>query len=132
MRNLEATRAMSNPVQNAAYVSVGRACGFAGLGVLCVVLGLSFEPALAARTGGALSLIICLILLVRARFALRQPYKRTETWLILRKGDRPRAELAQRLVGTALKDAYLFFAQKASVITMMFTGSSVVLQLQGI
>jgi len=123
---------MSNPVEQAAYVSVGRACGFAGLAVLCVVLGLSFEPALAAKTGGFMSLAICLILLFRAWRVHRQPYKRTETWLILRKDDRPRAEVAQRLVGTALKDAYLFFAQKASVITMMFTGSAVVFQLQGI
>ena len=120
---------MSNPVQNAAFVSVGRACGFAGLAVLCVVLGLSYEPALAARTGGFMSLVICLILLFRAWRVQRQPYKRTETWLILRKDDRPRAEVAQRLVSTALKEAYLFFAQKASVITMLFAGMSVMFQL---
>lgn len=120
---------MSNPVEQAAYVSVGRACGFAGLAVLCVVLGLSFEPALAARTGGFMSLAICLILLFRAWRAHRQPYKRTETWLILRKDDRPRAEVAQRLISAALKEAYLFFAQKASVITMLFAGMSVMFQL---
>lgn len=122
---------MSNPIEQAAFVSVGRACGFAGLAVVCIVMGLAFEPSLAARTGGVLSLVVCVVLLVRARFAPSWPYKRTEAWLILRKGDRPRAELAQRLVGNALKDAYLFFAQKASVITMMFTCSAVVFQLQG-
>ena len=120
---------MTNPVQAAAFVSVGRACGFAGLGVLCVVLGLSWDPALAARTGGAMSLGICLILLVRALLAHRRPYKRTETWLILRKDDRPRAEIAQRLVSTALREAYLFFAQKASVFTMLFASMSVMFKL---
>lgn len=120
---------MTNPVEAAAFVSVGRACGFAGLAVLCVVLGLSFDPPLAARTGGFMSLAICLILLFRAWRVHRQPYKRTETWLILRKDDRPRAEVAQRLISTALKEAYLFFAQKASVITMLFAGMSVMFQL---
>jgi multisubunit Na+/H+ antiporter MnhB subunit len=120
---------MANPVEAAAFVSVGRACGFAGLGVLCIVLGLSYDPALAAKAGAVLSLVICLILLLHAWLVHKRPYKRTETWLILRKDDRPPVEVAQRLVSTALREAYLFFAHKASVFTMLFAGMSVMFQL---
>ncbi|MGB7205387.1 MAG: hypothetical protein WBD37_07930 [Anderseniella sp.] len=122
-------RAIANPVETAAFVSVGRACGFAGLGVLCFVLGLSFEPVLAAKTGCLLTLAICLFLLSRAWWVHRQPYKKTETWLILSQGDRPRAEVAQQLVSTALRQAYLYFAQKASFIALMFAAFAVVFQL---
>lgn len=119
---------MTNPVENAAYVSVGRACGFAGLGIFCIVAGLSFDAGLAAQVGGKLTMTLSLILLVMAWRAPTRNYKRTETWLILPPGDRPRADVAQRLIGGTLREVYLWFAQQVAVITIIFSVSAIVLK----
>lgn len=121
---------MTNPIENAAYVSVGRACGFAGLGIFCIVIGLSFDASLAALVGSKLSISLSLILLVFAWRAPTRNYKRTETWLILKPGDRPQADVAQRLIGGALRTVYLWFAQQIAVVTIVFSISAVVLQTQ--
>ena len=34
-------------IENAAFISIGQACGFAGLAVFCMVFGLMFDPVLA-------------------------------------------------------------------------------------
>ncbi len=119
---------MTNPIENAAYVSVGRACGFAGLGIFCIVIGLSFDAGLAALVGSRLSIALCLVLLVLAWRAPARNYKKTETWLILRPGDRPQANVAQRLIGQTLRNVYLWFAQQIAVVTIVFSVSVVVLQ----
>ncbi len=119
---------MANPIENAAYVSVGRACGFAGLGIFCIVVGLSFDAGLAAQVGSRLSITLSLVLLVMAWRAPTRNYKRTETWLILQPGDRPQADIAQRLIGRTLRTVYLWFAQQVAVITIVFSISAIMLK----
>lgn len=119
-------------IENAAYVSVGRACGFAGLGLFCVVLGLSFDPALAARTGGAGSLAVALILAFYAWRAPWRPYVRTEVWLILAKDKRPPHSIAQRVIGSTLRRIYSWFAQQAAIIAAVLLATAIVLQLSGV
>lgn len=121
---------MTNPIENAANVSVGRACGFAGLAIFCVVVGLSFDASLAALVGGKLSIMLCIVLLFLARRAPSRNYKKTETWLILKRGDRPRSDVAQRLIGETLRHVYLWFAQQVAVITIVFSASAVILQIR--
>jgi hypothetical protein len=119
-------------IENAAFVSVGRASGFAGLAVFCIMFGLSFEPALSARTGGALCLGLTLILSLYGICARARPYKRTEVWLILPKDERPPAGVAQQLIGEALRDTYLWFARQTAMISVVLLVSSGVLQLIGL
>lgn len=117
-------------IENAAYVSVGRACGFAGLAVFCLMFGLSFDPALAARTGGAVCLAVTVILACYAATAPNRPYKRTEVWLILAKDDRPPADIAQRLIGQTLRQTYLWFARQSAIISLVLLTASLALQFR--
>ena len=119
-------------IENAASISVGRACGFAGLGIFCVVFGLSFEPVLATRTGAGLCLGLALILSGYAYWAPTRPYKRTELWLILAKDKRPPAAYAQHVIGIALRDTYIWFARQTAIISLVFVAVSVIFQLLGI
>ena len=112
-------------IENAAYLSVGRACGFAGLGVFCLVFGLSFEPVLAARAGGTVSLVVTLVLAWRGLGAPTRPYRQTEVWLILAKDERPTEGVAQRVIGTVLQEAYWWFAQQAAVVSIILLAASV-------
>ncbi len=120
-----------NAIENAAFLAVGRACGFAGFAVFCMVFGLSFDPPFAARIGGLICLGITGILLYSAYRAPLKPYKRTHLWLMLTKDNRPPEGIAQRLVGEALRDCYLWFAKQAAIITGMLFAASIVLQLIG-
>lgn len=119
-------------IENAAYVSVGRACGFASLAVFCVVFGLSYEPILAARAGAVLCLLLTAILAVYAHWAPRRPYKRTELWLILAKDKRPPAAVAQEIIGRTLHETYLWFAKQAALVALVFWAVSLMFQLFGI
>lgn len=116
-------------VEQAAFLSVGRASGFAALAILCFMIGFSFDPVLAARTGSALSLLTALILAQRAAFAMQRPYLKTETWLILEKEARPPSSLAQRLIGTALREAYAWYGRAAALATIILGAIGLLLSL---
>ena len=107
-------------IRRTAFLSIGRACGFAGLGVFTVVFGLVYDPLLSTRSGGVLMTLITLFLLFRSRLALSQDYRRTEVWIMLAKENRPPAAQAQWAVAHALNEAYLWFAQYAAGLAVVF------------
>ena len=88
-----------------------KGCAFAGLGIAVVMVGLSFEPAMAAKAGGALTTLLSLVLTWHALESARKPYRRTEVWLLLGKElDLPETH-AQRVIATELREAYIQFAK---------------------
>lgn len=116
-------------LKSAAFISVGRACGFAGLGIVCLMLGLSFDPALALRSGGFLGLGLASVLAVYGARARVRAYRHTEAWLILPKDDRPPSGVAQRLVGETLRATYFWFAERVFYGALGFLAVSLVLNL---
>ena len=74
------------------------------------MMGMS-DPRTIFQTGGVLTLIMVVVLLVKARYALTQDYKRTEMWLMLPKDYRPPERYAQWAASTVLRDAYFTFAK---------------------
>jgi len=114
-------------IERAAYVSVGRACGFASLAILCFMVGLSYQPHLSARTGAVLTLVMTGTLIFRAGSAMARPYKQTETWLILEGPERPDPRLAQRLIGSALREAYLWYARCTAAVTVVLFTAALIL-----
>ena len=113
-------------IRDAAFISVGRACGFAGLGILCVMLGISFEPSLAARSGGFMGLALSAALALFGARARSRSYLHTETWLILPKDERPPSAIAQRVIGQALRDTYLWFAERVLLGSILLLAASFV------
>jgi hypothetical protein len=98
-------------IQVAAEISIGRAVGFGALAVGMVVLGLIFEPVLALKSGGTLTLLMATILLLKSQRARSQPYQRTEVWLILDKRLGLPEDHAQRMVSQVLHDTYHRYAR---------------------
>lgn len=94
-----------------AFLSIGRGVGFAGLAIATMMVGLSFDPVLAFRSGGVLLLLVLAVLLLKAQRAPFADFRRTEAWLLLERGDRPDEAIAGGAMCTALKDAYLLFAR---------------------
>lgn len=118
-------------IEKAAFVSVGRACGFAGFAVLLLMVGLSFEPVVAARVGCFLCLVVAAILFACAARAHNRPYKRTEVWIILPRDKRPPAAVAQRIIGQVLHETYLWFGRQAAIVSVLLLAASVVLYFIG-
>jgi hypothetical protein len=99
-----------NVIRRIAFETTLRGCGFAFLAVFCIMVGLSHWPALAFRAGGILTLLMTAILLIKAREALRKPYRSTEAWLYVPKDQRPPEAHAQWAFSTVLNETYLLFA----------------------
>jgi hypothetical protein len=114
-------------IEALAEVSVARGCGFAGLAILTLMLGLSWDFALACKVGGLLTLFVCLVLAAKAGLALRRPVRNTELWMLLERRDRPHPELAQSILGQALRTCYLRFALNAALLAVALLSTSLVL-----
>ncbi len=114
-------RRVMNRIEAAAERSVARACGFAALGIFCFMIGLSSETlVMALQAGGLLTLVACLVLMLKAWGAQSRPYNRTEVWSMLAPDERPDAAVAQRVIGSILREVYLRFAMHAALLATGF------------
>jgi hypothetical protein len=104
-------------LRQAAIASVGRACGFAGLAIGCVMIGLSFNPPQMVRAGAILTLLLALGLCVKAWIATKQDYRGTETWLLLPREHKPPADIARRTLPAILRETYFRFARLAAGVS---------------
>lgn len=102
-----------------AFETVLRACGFASLAIFCVMIGLSFLPRSAFQAGGFLSLIMTLVLLLKAEEARTKDHRRTEMWLYLPKDRRPPQSHAQKAVSTVMRETYLVFAYWSALVSIV-------------
>jgi hypothetical protein len=101
-----------------AYETVLRACGFGSLAIFCVMIGMSFQPRLAFQAGGFLTMLMAVILIIKAYEARTKNYRKTELWLYLPKDERPPEATAQWASSTVLRETYLTFARWTSAISI--------------
>lgn len=114
-----------------AFASVARGCGFGMLAVVCVMVGMSFDPRAVFQAGGILTLMMTFILILKARYALTQNYKKTEMWLYLPKDFRPPEAYAQWAASTVLRDAYFTFAMYTALISIVLWVIALLVRLAG-
>lgn len=105
-------------MRKVAFETVARACGFGMFAIICIMVGMSFDPRAVFQAGGILTLMMTFILILKARHALTQNYKRTEMWLNLEKDFRPPEAYAQWAASTVLRDAYFTFAMYTALISI--------------
>ena len=118
-------------MRQVAFETVLRACGFASLGIFCVMTGMSFDPRLAFQAGGFLTTIMAFILILKSREALTKDYRRTEMWLYIDKDFRPPEAYAQWASATILRDTYLTFAMWTSLISIAMWILALIFSLAG-
>lgn len=102
-----------------AYETVLRACGFASLAIFCVLIAMSFVPRSAFQAGGFLSMLMTLLLLLKAHEARTKDHRRTEMWLYLPKESRPPQAIAQKTISTLMREIYLVFARWSAMISVV-------------
>ena len=114
-----------------AYETVLRACGFASLGIFCVMTGMAFDPKLAFQAGGFLTTIMAFVLILKSREALTKDYRKTEMWLYVEKDFRPPEAYAQWASATVLRDTYLTFALWTAAISIVMWALALIVALLG-
>lgn len=114
------------------YETVLRACGFASLAIFCVMMGLSFLPKSAFQAGGFLSMVMTLVLVLKAREAQTKDHRRTEMWLYLPKEIRPPATHAQKTISTIMRETYLLFARWTAIISIVMWAIALVFSVLGL
>jgi hypothetical protein len=104
-------------IDKLAEISVCRGCAFAALAIITFMIGLSWDLALAARIGGMFTLLVSVVLLVKAYLASSRRCVATEVWLMLDETERPPVRLAQPLISAALRQWFLYFAMQAAFVS---------------
>ena len=102
-----------------AYTTVLRACAFASLAIFCVMIALSFLPRSAFQAGGFLSIVMTLVLVLKAHEARTKNHRHTELWLYLPKEKRPPQAVAQKMISTIMRETYLIFARWTAIISIV-------------
>lgn len=102
-----------------AYEIVMRACGFGSLAIFCIMIGLSFEPRVAFQSGGFLTLLMTIILLLKAHEAKTKNHRRTEMWLYVPEDRRPSKADAQWAISTVMRETYFLFARWTAIISIV-------------
>jgi hypothetical protein len=115
-----------------AETSVARACAFAGLATICLMVGMANDAANSLKAGGYCALLACVILLIKAHMALKRPVKRTELWIMLEKSERPPEIIAQPMLGGILQMTYLRFASLHARAACALLSLALLLRLFGI
>jgi hypothetical protein len=115
-----------------AYETVLRACGFASLAIFCIMIGLSFLPRSAFQAGGFLSIVMTLVLVLKAREALTKDHRRTEMWLYLPKESRPPQASAQKVISTIMRETYLMFARWTALISILLWSIALLFSVIGL
>ncbi len=118
-------------MRQVAYSTVLRACAFGALAIFCFMIGLSFQPRVAFQSGGALTLLMTGILLLKSVEARWKPYRRTEMWLYLSEAERPPAATAQQLTASVMRETYLTFALWTSFVAAVMWVLALIFSMLG-
>ena len=118
-------------IREVAVACIGRAVMFGALAIGCVMVGFSFNPVSAFRSGAVMTLAMAAILIWKAVAASRQNPKMTEVWLYLDEHTKPAGEHARYLFATIMREVYGRFAQASLAVACGFFAVSVVLNLFG-
>ena len=119
-------------IRRIAYDVVLRACAFGSLAIFCVMIGLSFLPRSAFQAGGFLSMVMTLVLVLKAYEARTKDHRRMEMWLYLPKELRPPQAYAQRTISMVMRETYLTFARWSALISIMMWTAALLFSLFGL
>lgn len=118
-----------DPVERYARFTLLRDAGFFAVAAVTLMVGFSFEPALALDLGASVALIFAIVQLLRVARLTEERFRRGEVWLSLRPDERPAGEHGIRIALTSLQDQMLRFAKAASGAAVMLYGSGLTLSV---
>lgn len=119
-------------IRQVALQCVGRAVMFGTLAIGCVMVGFSFNPVSAFRSGAFLALIMAALLMWKAVTAGSKNPRRTEVWLYLDEKSRPIDAAAQSVFRTVMREVYVLYARISLAAAVGLFAISLVFMLFGL
>ena len=105
-------------IRHFADVSIRRGCGFAILAIWSAMMGMSVDMVIAAKSGALLVTLMGVVLLAKSFRAPAKSYRRTEVWILLdKRHDLPETR-AQAVIGSIMREHYLWHAQVVAGIAL--------------
>lgn len=102
-----------------ADISIRRACAFVGLGMVTVMISLSFDPMLAFRTGAKIAALLALGLAFAAWRTPRRNMRHTEVYAMLRGAGVPpnwlSAEVNRKQIAAVLRARLAWHAERVAL-----------------
>lgn len=118
-----------HPCERYARFTLLRDAGFFAVAAVTLMVGFSFEPALALVIGASVALFFAVIQLVRAFCLTEERFRRCEVWRALEPEERPAGAHGIRFALTSLQDEMLRFAKSAAGAAGALYGSGLTLSL---
>ncbi len=115
---------MNRRIEELAYLSVARACGFAGLATFCMMIGFADQLIRALLCGGLCALTSSLIILLRMQMVKDAQFKTTEVWIMLSPAERPPVAYAAHIIMRARRRAMLDWAFKCAAVAAVMLAAS--------
>ncbi|HHZ10497.1 MAG TPA: hypothetical protein GX405_17140 [Rhizobiales bacterium] len=113
-------------IREIALMCVGRAVMFGTLAIGCIMIGFSFNPVSAFRSGAVATLLMATVLMWKALTAMRRNPKSTEVWLYLDETSRPLDQHARFVFGTIMREVYGRYAQFSLLVACALFAISLV------
>lgn len=110
---------------------IRRACGFASLAILLVMLSLSFQLVLALRAGAILVTLLWVVLMVKLARVPRQDMRHSELWLMLADRHAPDARPVQAVLRQAFAARLRWHADRVGAFAALLWGLYLLLRLIG-
>ena len=108
---------------------IRRAIGFAGLAIVLVVLSLSFQLALALRSGAILVTLLWLIVLLKLAYVPSQDMRHSEIWLMVAERHSPDALPMQAAMRMAFAARLRWHANRIGAFAVILWGGYLLVSL---
>lgn len=118
-----------HPCERYAHFTLLRDAGFFAVAAVTLMIGFSFEPALALDIGASVALLFAVVQLVRASRLTEDRFRRSEVWRALEPDERPAGGHGLRFALTSLQDQMLRFAKSAAGAAVTLFGSGLAVSL---
>lgn len=115
------------PCERYAHFTLVRDASLFGVAALMLMIGFSFEPALALDLGATVALTFAVVQLFRYARLTEDRFRHSEVWQSLRPDERPAGGYGVRVAHGAMRLLMLRFAKTASGTAVVMYGSGLVL-----
>lgn len=118
-----------HPCERYTRFTLLRDAGFFAVAAVTMMIGFSFEPALALDIGASVALLFAVVQMFRASRLTEERFRRCEVWQALEPDERPAGPHGIRFALTAAQDEMLRFAKSAAGTAATLYGSGLSVSL---
>lgn len=118
-----------HPCEHYTRFTLLRDAGFFAVAAVTLMIGFSFEPALALDIGASVALLFAVVQVFRASRLTEERFRRCEVWQALEPDERPAGPHGIRFALTAAQDEMLRFAKSAAGTAASLYGSGLSVSL---